>query len=519
MSTLWDSIILYTLFPIVQSGFTLVKHIISTLWSFLFIEILIDYKTATNQTRWKVLRNIGVYCNVGSSKDADDLARRVCSSRWTHNQISITCANIMNRKTNTVDLFATIPTEHTFRVCTYNYMLWPYMVAPYADNHPVKDVYIQEFVRQQIGDIPSTFALTNYLFGFKLSFRIPRIYPDAVIKHIINHIACSHETKGEIYVPSWLPSSKPIHRIKGDTWVTTFSTGKLNNVYLSILPQYLAVERLIKSTRQFIYARTQGNRFNILLHGPPGTGKTMFVHHLSYLLDIPCVLVTPKTNPNVLSNIPFRGQPILVLFDEVDRFFNNEGETLSSFIEANAHTHRSIQHIHNPTISTNTLNAQEKDIFTLHDMLSLCDGTMLEAQKLIIVFVSNHIDRIPAKLIRPGRMHSFLRFPKHTIESCTRHLALPYIREMLGFKHVPNTTLKDIASRILSIPTLMNPFLPITVASIESLAKSEGFYISQGQTIENRIERLFCIVEKDGSVKDILECLGMTSKDIQSTHT
>lgn len=515
MSTLWDSIILYTLFPLVQSGFTLVKHLISTLWSFLFIEILIDYKTASNQTRWKVLRNIGVYCNVGSSTEVDDVARRVCNSRWTHNQISITCANIINRKISTVDIFATIPTSHTFRVCTYNYMLWPYMVAPYAENHPVKDVYIQEFIRQQLGDVPTTFSRTTYLFGFALSFRIPRIYPESVIKHILTHIACSYEVKGETYVPSWLPTSNPIHHVKEDSWVTTFSK-KLDIVYLSILPHHLEVERLIKSTRQFINSpRPRGNRFNILLHGLPGTGKTMFVRHLADLLGLPCVLVTPKTNPNVLSSIPFRGEPMVIFFDEIDRFFNDEGETLSSFIKAKTTVHS--QYPPQPTLNNtrpSAQNTEERDTFTLHNMLSLCDGTMLDAQ-LIIVFVSNHIDRIPAKLIRPGRIHSFLQFPKHTIESCTRHLTLPHIRHMLGIEDVTNETLKVTVSRILSIPTSsMNPFLPITIASIESLARSEGFYISQGKTSKDRLERIFHMVNREQSIDNVLTCLGVDKHTI-----
>lgn len=107
-------------------------------------------------------------------------------------------------------------------------------------------------------------------------------------------------------------------------------------------------------------------RKSILLHGPPGTGKTTFSTLLALQENLPVYLFTTDMNPGNLRAAVSEIDYGLMVFEDLDILLN-----------------------------TNKQN--------LHTLLQIFDGYL--SNDLCIVATSNNLKNIPPALLRPGRVN------------------------------------------------------------------------------------------------------------------
>lgn len=141
----------------------------------------------------------------------------------------------------------------------------------------------------------------------------------------------------------------------------------------------------------FIYKRS------VLMHGLPGTGKTILVDRISnYVLDKGgIVLFNPK--PSLLSkaydalNATQPEVPVVVIFEELDQLVRDYED----------------------------------------DLLHVLDGEV-QRSNVIYLATTNYIDKVPARIMRPGRFSTIveIKFPKANVRKA-------YLKIKLGVKKGP----------------------------------------------------------------------------------
>ena len=171
--------------------------------------------------------------------------------------------------------------------------------------------------------------------------------------------------------PEWRPFGQPRSR------------RLLNSVVLDEGVQ----ERILKDVTDFMargkwYAeRGIPYRRGILLHGPPGSGKSSFIQALAGSLDYNiCVLnlsergLTDDKLNHLLVNAPERS---FILLEDVDAAFSGRNQSDETGFSANV---------------------------TFSGLLNAVDGVASSTSQRILFMTTNHIDRLDPALIRPGRV-------------------------------------------------------------------------------------------------------------------
>lgn len=117
-------------------------------------------------------------------------------------------------------------------------------------------------------------------------------------------------------------------------------------------------------------------RRNILLYGPPGTGKSTFSKHvaLHHCRDLSLITNTDDFDEAINS----LGLEDVVLLEDLDLLLENKGEIK-------------------------------------HTLMQFLDG-VLSNENQIIICTTNHIDKIPRELLRPGRFTDYVEVGNVTEE-------------------------------------------------------------------------------------------------------
>ena len=146
-------------------------------------------------------------------------------------------------------------------------------------------------------------------------------------------------------------------------------------------------ERILKDVTDFMsrgkwYAeRGIPYRRGILLHGPPGSGKSSFIQALAGSLDYNiCVLnlsergMTDDKLNHLLVNAPERS---FILLEDVDAAFSGRNQSDETGFTANV---------------------------TFSGLLNAVDGVASSTSQRILFMTTNHIEKLDPALIRPGRV-------------------------------------------------------------------------------------------------------------------
>jgi len=172
-------------------------------------------------------------------------------------------------------------------------------------------------------------------------------------------------------------------------------------------------EKLFADAKNFISLEKWYNDHGIpfrrgyLLYGPPGTGKTSTVTALAGALDknICCINISNKNlnddNLNSLFlNTPFNS---IILLEDIDACFSAlKSETA---VKTKRPTHPSQGPLSDDEENTSncSTSATTGSNVTLSGLLNCIDGVVAQEGRLLFMS-TNHIDRLPDALIRPGRI-------------------------------------------------------------------------------------------------------------------
>lgn len=122
-------------------------------------------------------------------------------------------------------------------------------------------------------------------------------------------------------------------------------------------------------------------RRGYLLYGPPGSGKSSFIQalagHLEYnicILNISDSGLTDDRLNHLLATLPVRS---FVLLEDIDAAFHNRQQT--------------------------DMKGYGQSLVTFSGLLNALDG-VASAEERIVFMTTNHVDRLDAALVRPGRI-------------------------------------------------------------------------------------------------------------------
>lgn len=185
----------------------------------------------------------------------------------------------------------------------------------------------------------------------------------------------------------------------------------------SLLTSIIDDLRNFIESRRYYEQRGLVHKRGYIFQGPPGGGKTTMVNYLASRFDLPMFIYSTGSdgfrsttidaflrNAHSVANEekgPNGGQCYITLFEDVDHiFFLDEKED-----------------------DTNTNTFQPKN--NMHTVLNALDGFLTSCPGRIVIFTSNNPEKLPEKLMRPGRIDRKFDFgpaSSETLQSLYLHM-------------------------------------------------------------------------------------------------
>ncbi|XP_058772720.1 AAA-ATPase At3g50940-like [Vicia villosa] len=238
--------------------------------------------------------------------------------------------------------------------------------------------------------------------GFVLSF--DEKYREKVMKKYIPHILTTYETlKAE-------NRTLKIHSMQSGSWIQSDLTHPASFESIALDPDLKKsiiddIDRFLRRKKLYHKVGKPWKR-GYLLYGPPGTGKSSLIAAIAkylkfdvYDLDLSSVF----SNSDLMRVMRETSNRSIVVFEDID--CNSEVLDRS----------KSDQFSDNDFLDTLAGAKMVKTKFTLSGLLNYVDGLWSGCgEERILIFTTNHKDKVDSALLRPGRMdmHIHLSFLK-----------------------------------------------------------------------------------------------------------
>lgn len=178
---------------------------------------------------------------------------------------------------------------------------------------------------------------------------------------------------------------------------------------LKSVPEKIFIPEIYAELKKIVSEKDQAN---VILHGPPGTGKTNIIKKLTHDLEAALFIINPakfesiEMLRNYMSRESYRTNDAKIitsnrkffLFEDFDTtlpesFWKHE-ETPEDPLDAEDAV---------PKKSSKKTTAGTVQ-YTYSDLLNLLDG-VIKMTNVYIFFTTNHLEKFPKSFYRPGRMH------------------------------------------------------------------------------------------------------------------
>ena len=203
-------------------------------------------------------------------------------------------------------------------------------------------------------------------------------------------------------------------------------------------------------------------KVGIILHGPPGNGKTSFIKYIAekYKMSTYYVTFSPEyDNISIMSMFSHIPQKSLVILEDFDSYFEKRQCVMQNNVSGTASTVR----------------------FTFDTILNSLDGVYNSYDKTVFIMTANDIEKVDNSLkCRPSRFKIVREFPNPTKEVIDKFVPEPW-----------NNHFKDLNyDQLMRVAEFKNQGYSITkVFEMLSLELPKEVFNMAEQIYNNRIEK------------------------------